>query len=162
MRSDFIILEILVAALIVITSFFLQSCNYSESDSASKLIKIASQGNSVKERQEACSMLGRFGESKVVDALITYLDDEVLKHCAAKSLGEIGDPKAIKPLLKHVYINKEINREALKALGEIGDPIVLNHLLEIGSNFIPKNESEQLDKKILEETVQRLRQTKAG
>ncbi len=157
MRRKFTILGIVVAALIVITALLFLIDKYREPDLASALIKEAFKGNSIKVRADSTYRLGFFKERKVVDALITLLDDEMLDSWAADSLGRIGDPRAVKPLLEHVYINQKVNRFAVIALGKIGNPEVLDKLIEINSVFIPKNESEQNDKNAFKETIQKLR-----
>ncbi len=53
-------------------------------------------------RGDAAELLGNFKDGRVVDALITALDDEVtwVRARSAKSLGLIGDVRAIEPLTK--------------------------------------------------------------
>jgi len=161
MRRKFTILGIVVAASIVITFLFFMIDKYREPDRVSELIKLASKDESITVRVHACYTLGSFNEPRVVDALIIFLDDKILISWAADSLGKIGDPRAVKPLLEHVYINQKVNRAAVIALGKIGNPEVLDKLIEIDSKFVPKSGSEQHDKKALEETIQNLRQTTA-
>jgi HEAT repeat protein len=50
-------------------------------------------------RLAAASALGNVGDSRAVDPLISALDDEPgVNEMAALALGEIGDPRAVEPL----------------------------------------------------------------
>ena len=49
-------------------------------------------------------------------------ENDSVKSCAALALGEIGNPKAVKPLIQILSDeNPEVRRNAALALGAIGD-----------------------------------------
>lgn len=65
------------------------------------LIKALGFENNHNIRQSAAWVLGEIGNNKAVEPLIKALDDKkMVREVAAKSLGEIGDSRAVKPLLK--------------------------------------------------------------
>ena len=74
------------------------------------------------------------GAGEVVDALIGLLDDnhDTVHWQAAWALGEIGDKKAVEPLLKQTE-DKDPRRcwHAVWALGKIGDRSVVGSLISI-------------------------------
>ncbi len=84
------------------------------------------------------SALGSFrGDSRVVDALITGIDDRELltREASIRSLGRIGSEKAVPYLIR--VLNDEhvsIRLSAIKALGDIGNPQALPYLERIAAN----------------------------
>jgi HEAT repeat protein len=66
-----------------------------------------------------------------VRPLIKALNDPILQSDAFHMLGEIGDPTAVKPLLKYLSQTDEAPaRQAIVALGKIGDPGAVGPLVE--------------------------------
>lgn len=86
----------------------------------------------------AAIALGYFkGDSRIVDALISGLDDPELltREACIQSLGRIGSMKAVPYLIRALKDNYvSIRLSAIKALGEIGDPQALSHLKRIEEN----------------------------
>src|SRR6266545_4826862 len=70
----------------------------------SRLAMVAREGQSIKVRQDACQRLGALGDKEAVPALVSMLDDEVLEWTAARSLGELKDPRASLALREHVHL----------------------------------------------------------
>jgi HEAT repeat protein len=84
-------------------------------------------------RLAAASALGKVGDSRAVDPLITALDDQQgVNEVAALALGEIGDPRAVEPLTETLENESwEIRSSAAKALGKIGDERAVNPLTKL-------------------------------
>jgi len=84
-------------------------------------------------RQNIATALGRIGDARAVNALITALADpngEVRSHIT-RSLGEIGDPKATEVLLSLLNDRYDsVRRVALMALAQIKDPKATGPLIE--------------------------------
>ena len=75
--------------------------------------------------------LGKVGQP-AVELLIKLLKDEdkEVRMIAALALGEIKDPRALKPLFAALKDeNGEVGMTAALALGEIKDPIAIEPLL---------------------------------
>jgi HEAT repeat protein len=53
----------------------------------------------VETRRCAAMALGQLGDTRAVGPLIEALADKTCAACAAKALGEIGDPRAVEPLI---------------------------------------------------------------
>jgi HEAT repeat protein len=66
------------------------------------------------DRYYAVHLLGNLKDSRVVDILIPLLDDQTIDYHVAWALGEIGDRRAIKPLIKALK-----NRDALVRVSAI-------------------------------------------
>lgn len=84
-------------------------------------------GGSADIRANAAVSLGRVGDTRAVDPLITALNDEdsSVRLNAAVSLGEIGDPRAIGPLIETLNDETpEVWRNVTEALGKFGEPAV--------------------------------------
>ena len=84
-------------------------------------------------RLAAASALGKVGDSRAVDPLITALDDQQgVNEVAALALGEIGDPRAVEPLTETLENESwEIRSSAAKALGKIGDERAVEPLTKL-------------------------------
>ena len=84
-------------------------------------------------RLAAASALGKVGDSRAVDPLITALDDQQgVNEVAALALGEIGDPRAVEPLTETLENESwEIRSSAAKALGKIGDERAVDPLTKL-------------------------------
>jgi HEAT repeat protein len=85
-------------------------------------------------RNAAARTLGSVGNEKDTDLLIRMLDDENLDIAiwSAASLGEIGDPKAVEPLMEIVVdtnISVDFRKYAIISLGEIGDERAIELLI---------------------------------
>jgi len=82
--------------------------------------------------------LGSFkGDKRVVDALISGIDDQELltREASVQSLGKIGSQKAVPRLIR--VLNDEhvsIRLSAIKALGDIGNPQAIPHIQRIAEN----------------------------
>ena len=93
-------------------------------------------------RRSAISALGRLGDERAVEPLVSALQDEdrYIRREAAKALGELGSPAAIEPLIAALGDPEGyVRRNAITALGVIGDERVietLKQLLEDKSFFI--------------------------
>jgi HEAT repeat protein len=98
-------------------------------EETTRLIRAAQSKSSANTRQDACVQLGERGDTTAVQALIGMLEDQVLEWCAARSLGQLRDPRAIPALRAHVRLRSGgMNRMAVWALGEIGDSSALSTL----------------------------------
>jgi len=93
--------------------------------------------------------LGSFkGDKRVVDALISGIDDDELltREASIRSLGKIGSQKAVPQLIR--VLNDQhvsIRLSAIKALGEIGNPQAVPYLQRIAeseSDSIVKGQAE--------------------
>ena len=84
-------------------------------------------------RLAAASALGKVGDSRAIDPLITALDDQQgVNEMAALALGEIGDSRAVEPLTKSLGDeNWELRSSAAKALGKIGDERAVDPLINL-------------------------------
>jgi len=76
--------------------------------------------------RNAPEALVKLGDSRAVDALIEALEDKRLENEAVKALGNIGDIKAVKPLIK---LLKNGNYHAPEALVKLGDPSAVDPLI---------------------------------
>jgi HEAT repeat protein len=89
-------------------------------------------------RHFAACALGRLGDSRAVESLITALGDNewhVRTH-VAEALGEIGDPRAVEPLITALGDNEwRVRTHAAAALGEIGDPRAVKPLIRALGNY---------------------------
>ena len=83
-------------------------------------------------RFEAAVALGEICNTSCVGPLIKALDDTPrVREVAVRSLGKIGDPKAVSILIDLINDeNWEIRSAAAKSLGEIGDPQATAPLIE--------------------------------
>jgi HEAT repeat protein len=89
-------------------------------------------------REAAVVSLGRIGDKRAVEPLITVLETDKetrtipdgsydvyeVREAAAIALGEIGDPRAIQPLIRAFSLYYELRAKAVKALASIGTPAV--------------------------------------
>ncbi len=83
----------------------------------------------------AATALGYFkGDSRVVDTLISGLDDSELltREASIQSLGKIGSMKAVPYLIRALKDDHvSIRLSAVRSLGEIGDAQALPHLRKV-------------------------------
>ena len=74
-------------------------------------------------RLAAASALGRIGDPRAVDPLISALDDRPrVREVIITTLGEIGDPRAVESLIVALEdADWNIRSTIAKALGKVGD-----------------------------------------
>ena len=98
------------------------------------LLKIISDGGTV-QRKHALQALSIINPETALDPLIKALDDFLggpeIWDAAAEALGNIGDKRAVEPLMEAVYSNAA----ASVALGKIGDPVAIPRLVEALSSW---------------------------
>jgi HEAT repeat protein len=81
--------------------------------------------------QAAIEALGALKAREAVPMLIRLLDADLwLQFAAVAALGEIGDPRAVQPLLQAIP-NDMLSEPAVEALGRIASPEALPRLLAI-------------------------------
>jgi HEAT repeat protein len=81
--------------------------------------------------QAAIEALGALKAREAVPGLIRLLDADLwVQFAAVAALGEIGDPRAVQPLLDAIP-NEMLSEPAVDALGRIGSPEALPRLLAI-------------------------------
>jgi hypothetical protein len=120
------------------------------------VVEVARQGGSIKVRQDACAQIAEVGGSEVVDVLIGFLDDEVLWYCAAHSLGQLRDPRAVDPLLVRARSGGDRAQKMVWAVGEIRDRRVLAELQAMDRALQPTTEQEKRLKQSLEEAIAKI------
>ncbi|WP_321428534.1 HEAT repeat domain-containing protein [uncultured Methanolobus sp.] len=90
-------------------------------------------GESAQMREYATVNLGKVGSKKHTNMLIGMLDEDPLRAGAAIALGDLGDKKAVEPLM-NILANEsqpEYMREhSAKSLGQIGDERAVELLIE--------------------------------
>jgi HEAT repeat protein len=84
-------------------------------------------------RLAAATALGRIGDSRAVDPLVSALEDQPrVREVAAMALGEIGDHRAVDSLIVALEdADWEIRSTIAKALGKIGDPRAAKSLVNL-------------------------------
>jgi HEAT repeat protein len=84
-------------------------------------------------RLAAATALGRIGNSRAVDPLISALEDQPrIREVAVMALGEIGDPRAVESLISALEDDDwELRSTIAKSLGKIGDPRAVKPLLNL-------------------------------
>ncbi len=65
----------------------------------------------------------------LVEAL-QYQDDHNVRLAAASALGQVGDSRAVAPLITALEDRPRVREIAALALGEIGDPRAVSHLID--------------------------------
>ena len=77
--------------------------------------------------------LGELKDPRAVPILLKALgnraDDWIYREMAARALGEIGDARAVGPLLSAAYM-ADTRHDAIEALAKIGDPEAVDILIE--------------------------------
>jgi HEAT repeat protein len=82
-------------------------------------------------RKRAAIELGEIGDARAVEPLIAALEDPDAPHShILRALGKIGDTRAVKPLIAALE-NKYYCTEAAKALGRIGDVQAVEPLIRV-------------------------------
>lgn len=85
-------------------------------------------------RYEAIQSIGRMpAEPELVDALIDVLEEgeSELGMAACRSLGKLGDPRAIEPLRRALFAEyKLVQASSARALAMLGDTASIPHFLE--------------------------------
>lgn len=93
------------------------------------LIKALDYQKDLHVRANAASALGRIGDARAVQSLITALNDKEIDHRVADALGEIGDKGAVEPLIGIFTASRGILRQSVvRALGKLLDDRALNVL----------------------------------
>lgn len=128
----------------------------SRSDDLKDVAEVARSASSVKVRQDACAQIAEVGGSEAVEVLIDFLDDGVLWYCAAHSLGELRDPRALRPLLDRAQAGGDRSFKMVWALGEIRDPQALPVLEAMSRSLQPSTEQEQRLKRTLDEAIAKI------
>jgi HEAT repeat protein len=93
------------------------------------LIKALSYVEDANTRQMAAMMLGEIGDARAVKPLIEALKDKVVVFWAVEALGKIGDPSAIQPLIPLLQKREKSSTAAFEALGRIGGVSAVNVLI---------------------------------
>lgn len=106
-------------------------------------------------RRSAISALGRLGDERAIEPLVSALQDKdrYLRREAAKALGELGSSAAIGPLIKALEDSEEyVRRSAITALGVLGDARAIEPLEQMleDQSFFTRSESEKSLRKIEE------------
>jgi HEAT repeat protein len=88
-------------------------------------------------RSTAVTVLGMQRAIDAVPTLIGVLDADVVvtvRGYAARALGQIGDPRAVDPLIRAVRADPENAGVVAAALGELGDPMAVEVLSSLVTN----------------------------
>jgi HEAT repeat protein len=84
-----------------------------------------------RERWQVCGLLGVLKDRRAVPALLDLLDTREMTSAVADALGEIGDPRAVDPLLAALAACDENNQQGIiYALGKLKDRRALEPLME--------------------------------
>jgi HEAT repeat protein len=99
------------------------------------LINTLNNADNWKERRDAAEALSGYSGSEVVNALISTLEDETenrdVRFKCAETLGKIGDPAAVEPLIAALDDDKAyIVARSAEALGLIGDERAVEPLIQ--------------------------------
>ena len=107
-------------------------------------------GKILSESMDSVNRLSRMEENKDIDGLAKILREKK-DSSAAAILGNIGDPRAVKPLTEAlVYEKPDVRRAATTALGKIDDPGVIKPLIQAlddRDNDVRRRAAEALGKK---------------
>lgn len=141
--------------LVFVVVFGAASCG--GSDRLGEAVEVARSASSVKVRQDACAQIAEVGGSEAVDVLIGFLDDEVLWYCAAHSLGQLRDSRAVDPLLVRARGGGDRAQKMVWALGEIRDRRALAELEAMDRALRPATDQENRLKQSLEEAIAKIR-----
>lgn len=148
---------ICVTQAIVLLSLMLVSCGgVDHSPDLREVVEVAREGSSVKVRQDACLQIAEVGGDQAVEPLLGFLDDEVLWYCAAHSLGQLRDPRAVEPLLTRARSGGDRAQKMVWALGEIRDRRALPELEAMDRALQPTTEQETRLKQSLEEAIAKI------
>lgn len=106
-------------------------------------------------RRNAISALGRLGDERAVELLVSALQDEdkYLRREAAKALGELGFPNAVEPLIESLEDPEDyVQRNSITALGMLGDQRAIEPLRKLleARSFFTRSEAEKSLRKIQE------------
>jgi HEAT repeat protein len=135
-KKSLLIPAVIAIALLIPKSVFLTDL-YGQNQQASQELKdlvTKLQKGDVEERQRAAIALGMEKNPNAVEALIKALDDkdDFVRDFAVKALGNIGDSKALEPLVKALNNDENmlVRRSAATALGNLRDAAALEPLLQ--------------------------------
>ncbi len=122
-----------------------QEVVYTGEDVKAQVAKLTA--TSASERRDAIKTLGKMKEQATIalpklSTILIYSNDDSVKSAAAWALGEIGDQKAVAPLISALY--DEATREnAAEALGKLGDPRAIDPLITIQKNSSLTNRAKK-------------------
>ena len=121
-----------------------------DEQSVSPLIELLKEEQLRQNKIAALEALGKIGNTKATDALISYLeeDDDEIKKIAAEALGKKSDPRSVAALIKVLH-NKDVQIVAIWALGNIGDKAAipaLTRLLDDKDKHVRYNTVQSLKK----------------
>ena len=87
------------------------------------------------DREKAADFLGEIGDPKAVPPLIGALGDPAISWIAAASLGKLRDARAVQPLIATLGSEEKwLRKNAATALGQIGDTSAVKPLINLLSD----------------------------
>ena len=87
------------------------------------LIKYLKHEKSNLMRATAVNILGEIGDARAVEPLIAMLTENPYESNVMRALGDIGDARAVEPLVAMLkYEDWSVRKAAAEALEKIGDP----------------------------------------
>jgi HEAT repeat protein/PBS lyase HEAT-like repeat-containing protein len=133
---------VIAAALLVFVSVLASTAAWAESPAApapgamAADLETLARGTDTGARLAAAARLGASRDPRALEALITALGDanRDVRWAAIETLGEIGDRRAVPPLLEYLKKPEAYRwgkRLAASALGAIGDPAAVDALGEL-------------------------------
>ena len=128
-----IMLGIVVVVLLAIPLLFVAGCGEKTDSRVESIIQdMGSEDVTPRSRSEAASALVEIGEP-AVEPLIQALNDpnakDWVRMSMADTLGKIGDPRAVEPLISALGDEAVVRSAATSALGKIGDPRAVEPLI---------------------------------
>jgi hypothetical protein len=99
-------------------------------------------------QQRAVTGLGRLGDERAIEPLVSALknEDRYVRREAAKALGESGFPAAVEPLIEALGDSEEyVRRNAITALGALGDERAVEPLKQVleDKSYFTRSEAEK-------------------
>jgi hypothetical protein len=90
-------------------------------------------------RRNAAAALGKLGDTRAVEPLITVLGDKDrdVRRNAVAALGQLGDSRAVEPLITALRDeDRDVRRNAATALGKLGDTRAVEPLIKaLGDSY---------------------------
>jgi len=113
---------------------YMNSDNYKSEEILEYYVEILNTHENPYIRARTARLFGRVGYIKSVDILNEKLDDYyvIVRQYSAEALGEIGDTKAVEPLIKALTSDNDagVRWFSARALGKIGDPKAVELLIK--------------------------------
>lgn len=109
--------------------------------------------------------LQKQGDVEGLIEALSYEKDHNVRQSAAWSLGEVGDERAVEPLIEALNDRKRVREVAARALGEIGDARAVKPLIKVlqsGNWEVSGTSAKALGKIGDERAVQALVETLEG